>query len=284
MDLEWQQWLLHQHDAQGLNCEQILRQAIYYNALNSSGFQLTHDHTPTATVTQWNGLDSELNYNRHLADPQQRRMLESHGWIDAPIHYELNSWGFRSQGCAEFDTITEPSLVAMGCSFTFGTGLPQNTIWPQLSADGLDLRLVNLGTPGHGLAMNTQWLLTQGHTLKDPRAVVIFMPPPGRMTWYQSVPADTKSGDHIVGNTFSMGEWNRSLNIHKNLLYNAHMDYVKNYAAIQLWCDHRRIPVLVFTDALGVPGLYGLARDLAHHGRGWHRALAQRVIERVKNS
>jgi hypothetical protein len=281
MDNEWQQWLSWQRDSHNLDADHILKDGLFYNALHSSGIDYTF--SPQPMVTHWNGLDSEEAYARHGGDPDKRALLAAHGWLDTTIDYEINSWGFRSKGCAEFDTITEPSLITMGCSFTFGTGLPQTDIWPQLAADDLGLELINLATAGHGLSMNTQWLLTQGHTLKDPRAVVIYMPPPGRMSWYQVVPGNPPIPDHIVGNTFSMSQWDRNLNIHANLRYNAHMDYVKNYSTIKLWCDHRRIPLHFFMGAEGDPATYGLARDLAHHGRGWHRAMAKGVVQRVKN-
>ena len=283
MDNDWTHWLIDQAQQYDLDADHILRHSIYYNALHSSGIEDLDHSKPQPITTYWNGLDSPAAYQRHLGDPDKAATLARYGWIDADIRYDLNSWGFRSPGCVEYDTITEPSFIAMGCSYTFGTGLPQRMIWPQICAEELGLKLINLATAGHGLAMNTQWLLTQGHTLKDPRVVVIFMPPSGRLTWYQRVPGTTPYTDHLVGNTFSMTQWERVLPIKENIKYNAHMDYVKNYAAIQLWCDSRQIPLHVFTGAGGDPSTYGLARDLAHQGRGWHRALAQRVLEHTKD-
>ena len=281
MDTEWHQWLSQQRDDYDLNADHILRAGIFYNALHSSG--IDYAITPQPIVTHWNGLDSEEAYSKHGGNPESRELLAQNGWLDTTIDYELNSWGFRSANCAEFSTVTEPSLITMGCSFTFGTGLPQHTIWPQLAANGLGLSLINLGTPGHGLAMNTQWLLTQGHTIRDPKAIAIFMPPSGRATWYQRVPGNCHA-EHLIGNTFAMTQWEKILPIMDNIKYNAHMDYVKNYYAIKLWARSRNISVHVFTGAEGHPSTYGLARDLAHQGVGWHRALSNRVIQRIKNT
>lgn len=280
---EWNEWLHHQRKEYSLDSDTILKESIFFNALNAAGIA-NPPYSPQPVVSYWNGLDSPDAYQRHLDDPDARNKLAQLGWIDADIRYELNSWGFRSNGCAEFDYVTEPSLITMGCSFTFGTGLPQHTIWPQLAADGLGLRLVNLGTPGHGLAMNTHWLLTQGHCLINPKAIVVYLPPPGRMTWYQLVPGFPPNTYHLQGNTFAMTQWDRILPIKNNMAYNGHMDYVKNYHAIKLWAQSRNIPLHVFTGSEGDPNSYGLARDLAHQGVGWHRALANKILSRLKIS
>ena len=277
MDPVWLDWLEVQRREYGMDADHILHRGIFFNALHGSGIDHDANIEPHATVTHWNGMDNEAAYNRHLDSAIKRSMLESNGWIDAPIQYELNSWGFRSKGCVEFDTITEPSLIAMGCSFTFGTGLPGDAVWPELTAQHVGLKLINLATPGHGLSMSTQWLLTQGHSLANPVAIAILMPPSGRVTWY-----DRNSVGQIVGNTFSMGGYGRSLELMNSLAINAHMDYVKNYHAICLWANSRNIPVSVIDHPATHPNSHGLARDLAHKGASWHSQLSLVAAETLK--
>ena len=277
MDSIWLDWLSAQHHEYGMDADRVLRYGIFFNALHNSGIDHTPNLEPHATVTQWSGMDSEDAYNRHLASPIKRGLLASNGWVDTPIQYELNSWGFRSKGCVEFDSIAEPSLITMGCSFTFGTGLPGDSIWPELTAQHMGLGLINLATPGHGLSMGTQWLLTQGSSLVNPRAIAILMPPPGRITWYERNPAG-----QIVGNTFSMIGHQRNVDLMQGLAINAHMDYIKNYHAICLWANSRNIPVSVIVHPAIHPNSHGLARDLAHKGAPWHSQLSLVAVETLK--
>lgn len=277
MDALWDIWL-YNLQSQGCDADRILQQSLFGNSLHNTGIT---DVTPRAVTTYWHGLDSHSNYQHNISSADRRQQLAEQGWLDFEITYDLNSWGFRSPGSVEFNTITEPSLVTIGCSFTFGTGLHQSHLWGQLAADQLSWRLINLGTPGHGLDMNTQWLLTHGHTLLNPRAVVILQPPPGRLTWYE------ETADHsFIGNTYSMNKFERHEDIIKNLKYNAFMHYVKNYHSIRVWCKAHAVP-FYFIDTANVDGditQYGLARDLAHTGRGWHRKIAERVVHMIKDS
>lgn len=278
MSTQWESWL-HNLQSQGCDADLILQQSLFANSLHNTGIT---DVTPRAVSVKWHGLDNYSTYQTHINSISRRNLLKQNGWLDFEINYDLNSWGFRSEGSIEFNTITQPSLVTIGCSFTFGTGLHQSHIWGQLAADALGWRLINLGTPGHGLDMNTQWLLTQGHTLLNPRGVVMLQPPPGRLTWYEKKSAD----QCFIGNTYSMKKFESYDDIISNIKYNAFMSYVKNYHSIRVWCAAHAVP-FYFIDTGNVGGdytQYGLARDLAHRGRGWHRIIAQSVISMIKGS
>lgn len=271
---DWQGWLNAQQQLVNHSYEHLLQNAIFSNALHGSSQIWQDGITPSPIVLEWQGLDFDETYVKNLADPQQRALLEQWGWIDRKFDYRINSWGFRSE--REFDTVTGPSLITMGCSFTFGTGLPVESIWPTLVSERLDLELINLGTPGHGLELNTQWLLSQGHTIKDPRAIAILMPPSGRVTWVEEI------NDKIIGNTFLMSQLQYP-KIMNNVAINAHMHYVRSIQTIQLWAQSRGIPVHVFAGFDGLPNTFGLARDLRHNGEPWHQLGAEQVYNRIKN-
>jgi hypothetical protein len=272
---DWQGWLNAQQQNSGHDYDFYLQNALFTNALHGNREIWTPDLTPRPYTTAWQGLDSEEAFEKHLLDSHTRSQLEQWGWIDRKIEYRVNSWGFRSE--REFDTVTGPSLIAMGCSFTFGTALPVESIWPTLASKRLGLELINLGVPGHGLDLNTQWLISQGHVINDPKVIVILMPPAGRITWVEQI------NGRIVGNTFSMTHLENT-KIIDNVLLNAHMSYVRNINTIELWARSRNIPVYVFAGFNGHPIEFGLGRDLRHNGEPWHLLGADQICERIQNT
>jgi hypothetical protein len=273
-------WQQHMVNTVGLPAHtdsytELLKSAIFCNSLHGTGYDVRYTK-PQQLISRWQGLDSEATYYHNLNFDDRRAMLERWGWTADNVTYSKNSWGFRSAGCREFCDVTEPSLIAMGCSFTYGTGLPAHSIWPQRVADGLGLSLINLGTPGHGLTLGTRWLLDQGHSIVDPRAVVMLIPPAGRLSWLQ------RNGNSVVGNTFSMVEFEQVPGIMNDLVLNSFAQYTVDYQSIQLWAESRNIPVYCF-EGFGM-NERGLARDLQHWGEPWHRDGAESVLHAIKSS
>lgn len=252
----------------------ILRHAIYSNAMHGSGCDMMN-LTPQPTVIYWQGPDLEETYQRNVSDAETRHKLEQWGWIGKKIDYEINSWGFRSRACTDFDNITDPTLVTLGCSFTFGTGLPGNSIWPQLAADKLEWRLANLATPGHGLTLGARWLLSEGYRLQNPRAVVVYIPPPNRITWI------AQHGRSLIADTFSMTKYEQYELLINSVAVNGFSSYHYDISAIKLWALSRNIPVLIFEGFPCTGDADGLARDMQHHGETWHAVAANTVLEKL---
>lgn len=65
-------------------------------------------------------------------------------WQDNPFEYTVNSWGHRGR---EFE---QNGLVMLGCSYTWGWGMPQQWSWPWLVGDRLGMAVNCLGYPGEG--------------------------------------------------------------------------------------------------------------------------------------
>ena len=62
------------------------------------------------------------------------------------IEYDLNSYGFRGSN------FLEPSdILSLGCSQTFGHGLPETDIWPKLFADKINNNYHNLALGGDSI-------------------------------------------------------------------------------------------------------------------------------------
>ena len=76
-----------------------------------------------------------------------------------PFTYKINEHGFRYDS-----TPKEKTICFVGCSITFGVGLSQNDIFPEIVTRGLgnNWHCINLGVPGSGPDMqiiNLAWAL-----------------------------------------------------------------------------------------------------------------------------
>jgi len=95
-------------------------------------------------------------------------------WIKNSFSYTINKYGFR---CPSFDDMSDnPKLMSVGCSYTFGVGLPEHGIWPRMLADELNLELYNLAVPG-GSADSVYRTIKIWFQKIKPNIVVWFQPP-----------------------------------------------------------------------------------------------------------
>ena len=72
--------------------------------------------------------------------------------IDKYNEYKINQFGFREN---EFNS-DSIDILAVGCSFTFGVGVPNNCAWPRMFDN--QYKTINLGSPGisaETILMNT---------------------------------------------------------------------------------------------------------------------------------
>jgi len=121
----------------------------------------------------WSPGDSEELYLNNLKTNYDK--LKDNGWINHSFTYKYNSHGFR---CNEFDA--SPSIVALGCSNTMGTGLPIEHTWSYILAENLNLTCFNLGVGGG--ANDTSFRLAYiWLELIKPKIVVLWNPHPDRI-------------------------------------------------------------------------------------------------------
>ena len=264
----------HQSSADDLAA--ALQHAIWRNSMAGEGIDI-HHIKPHARTIPWSGMDSKIRYENYLADPTHRQLLAQYGWIDTPIKYHINSWGFRSE--REYDNVAEPCIVALGCSFTYGTGLHAVDTWPHVLASMLGVGVVNLGMAGHGLDLNSLWLRLKGDGIANPIGVCVVEPPAGRISWMKHI------GDTVLGHTLKEVS-DRIPDILADLLLNSTMHYYKNYLLINEWANNRNIPLLWSNTRLYTePGVnVSSARDLGHWGVEWHRVKAEEFYNHLKNT
>jgi len=105
--------------------------------------------------------------------------------------YKRNSFGFRS---AEFHEDTE--LAVLGCSHTYGVGMPLEYTWPSFVCDITGIKdYVNLGMPGSSIFFQVRLLANYINKYGSPKIVLANFP---NLNRYEMVDDD---GDIKYGST-----------------------------------------------------------------------------------
>lgn len=220
----------------------------------------------------WLSLDSEERYNENLTSCPE--LLKRFNWIDSKIDYTFNSYGFRSD---EFNL--DPSVMFLGCSHTFGIGLPLENTFPHLVSKQLGLKNFNLSNSGgsNDLAFRLahNWI-----PQLRPKVVVLFSPEAAR--------SEAIDMDNITHQFGSWQQWQAISNdsywskfISNKINYNANK--LKNQLAINYICDKLNIKLFVF-DIMNISTQVSstdLARDLTHMGVNTNKNIAEYILTNI---
>jgi hypothetical protein len=87
------------------------------------------------------------------------------------VSYVVNSDGYRSKESKE-----AADLMTLGCSFTFGVGLPEDKVWPSLLADKLGMSLVNIAMAGDSAMGQVRKAFTYFRKYGNPKIIVCMFP------------------------------------------------------------------------------------------------------------
>lgn len=230
----------------------------------------------------WLPTDTKESFERLCQDPEHRAYFESLGWhLPGAITYKINSNGFR---CDEF-VKGEPYLVALGCSFTNGIGLPLETIWPELVGKALGLKVANLSWGGS--SADTCYRLAEYWVPKlQPKLVVMLAPPQDRMELLldepsvrhlRNIPVDV----YLPNSLTSDADTNDFI---KHWFLNEENSWInqrKNIRAVKQLCAELGIPCIAlkaFDFMVGARKDIGYARDAMHGGPEAHRRIADRIL------
>jgi hypothetical protein len=223
---------------------------------------------------RWSGTDTQEAYNNHVRHIYKQDLLQKLSWFDATIDYNYNSHGYRS---AEFHP--GPCALALGCSFTEGTGLHIDQTWPSRLSQYLDKKVWNLGVAGS--TIDTVFRILDYYIrLLTPSAVFVLIPPKERFEYknidgrFMSIHAPLPNTHQEFAKIWLAEPFNYENNVRKNLL--AMQQLCKNFDAnfFVFDSDYRSQPeYLVKVIAQSVP--YDLARDLAHPGPMFHEDVAK---------
>lgn len=217
----------------------------------------------------WIARDQPDIFQRNLKF--RRADLENNGWVDATITYKFNNYGFR---CDQFNN--DPSVVFLGCSHTFGVGLPLECTWPYLVAKSLNLQCYNLGLPG--TSNDTAFRLAYYWLKKlNPKMVILGQVDASRFevldnnsmvrfnSWLYDINILSQS-DKMFYKRWVTTSDNYVLNVQKNVL------------AIQQICSDLNIIFKVVDSKFFVESQVDLARDLIHSGKVTNKNFSDYVL------
>jgi hypothetical protein len=228
------------------------------------------------TVSEFLPTDTKESFEKLCQVTEYREYFRQQGWLEpGAITYKFNRYGFRSDEIDDRDC-----MIALGCSFTIGIGLPVKITWPQIV--GQQLGLVPYTMAWGGTSADTCFRLAEYWVPQlKPKAVFMLTPPPSRFELIRA------SGMPPVENYMPNSESHSATEIDSFLKHwhtmeeNARLNQKKNKLAIRAMCAEVNIPFFIYDafDHMALPREeIGYARDRMHGGPGGHIRLAERML------
>jgi len=247
-----------------------------------------HFGTHLANQTlEWLPTDTKENYEKLIQDPEHCKYFAELGW-DQPgaITYRFNRHGFRAD---EFDS--GPYMVALGCSYTVGIGLPDSATWARQTATELGLKCANLAWGGY--SADTCYRLAEYWVpALRPAYVCMLTPPQSRI---ELLLDHQQLGDKQALMEVFMPQ-NQSPLFNNDDTYlkhwflndeNAEINQRKNVLAVRQLCADLTIPCTVLSAEEHMCWSreeIGYARDYMHGGPSIHTALAEQFVAKYRYS
>jgi len=242
-----------------------------------------HGSWAASTTLEWYPTDTQELYEQNLKDPEKKQQLEKFGWIDTDITYINNSHGFRAP---EFELLE--NFITVGCSFTYGIGLPQQCAWPQILSQKIGIPVYNLGVPGGSL--DTCYRVIKHYVpLLKPKFVVMLQPEITRLEIFIKNNPIIYSPKYLDPHTFGQDNW-----IKHWYSYTENLDTLaqKNIDAIAYVCKAHSVDFYLYQDyyVYGGPKSFlkeiglSIARDLKHPGTVFNQRLATLIDQDIKNN
>jgi hypothetical protein len=235
-------------------------------------------HKPNVSHN-WFPMDTEKLF---LKNKQQNpRNISLNYYIENPIKYELNNFGFRTPD--DFNSKDEGN-VFLGCSHTFGIGLHLENTWSYLLNQKIGGKFWNLSIPGTGIPTHFRMLLGYYKELNI-KNIFHFAPKYNRFeffvnaspTPYQVTNMDTWKSD--FGKIYQ-----ESLTTQEQM----HFTYDTHYRAIKSIADELKIGYYIICDSMydnmnRKKSLLGSnvleARDLMHFNVDVHQQICDRFYK-----
>jgi hypothetical protein len=229
----------------------------------------------------WMPTDTKEHFDNLMQNSAHREYFQNMSW-DKPgaITYNLNSEGFR---CDEFDDL--PCVVALGCSYTMGIGLPVECLWPSLVGQALNLKVFNLAWGGYSadscFRLARYWL-----PKLNAKVVCMLAPPQARI---ELVLAEKcQDSDIFKADTFmpqSQSKYFNPADVYLNTWFMQEENHLinkeKNIFAVQQMSSNIYAKFCVVdTDTTMTRSRedIGYARDHMHGGPKIHREIANTML------
>lgn len=220
--------------------------------------------------------DTREDWESHMQSKKCRAYLTKQGWHhEHAIEYRHNQLGFRGE---DFDW-SGAGVMTLGCSFTYGIGLPQHQVWPWIVAERLGVTCMNLAQQGASsdrcFRMAEYWV---PHL--RPGWVMMLTPPMGRQELIMDDAYLTAANlmPHQAGQDTFTKTW-------VSVDENSRLNEVKNQLAVAMVCRALDISCLIYTTAefgTVIGDRADLARDFRHQGPAVHQGFAELVYNDIR--
>lgn len=230
---------------------------------------ILHQHSAYANKTvSWFSTDDKETYVKNMSIPDQRKIIERNGWVDAEFTYKFNSHGFRSDEFTDSDAI-----MFLGCSLTLGTGVPLEVTWAHNVSKELGLKNYNLGISGG--SNDTAFRLANYYVALLRPKIVVFM---GTGTNRFDIITDDEVYTLMHNRVPKKydGEWYKDWVTYRE---NGDLNWKKNYLGIQSICAEHGSK-FVYTSAskfITWPNIDN-ARDIIHPGVECNRIVTEGIL------
>ena len=91
--------------------------------------------------------------------------------VDKDNEYEINELGCRGK------LKNNPEILAVGCSYTFGVGLPEIGTWPNILSSETNKDVLNLGVPGVTIKEISKLIIKYVSKYNKPKTIFALFPP-----------------------------------------------------------------------------------------------------------
>lgn len=232
-------------------------------------------------TTPWIDGDTREQWLEKMEDPIKCDILTKNGYShEDAITYSFNKLGFRTP---ELDTFTGDYFVALGCSFTMGTALPLDHVWPSVISSRLGIPVCNLGIQGiafDGIYRLANYILPYMDV--KPKFVCLLTPPKPRLEIIR----------HNNHNTV-LYPYDREVKscsvLREYFIVNANIEvtHERNLHAIKGLLNEMNIPLYIIQSHIVWsdfdPLSTDVARDFLHQGRTAQREMATKFIAKINS-
>lgn len=154
--------------------------------------------------------NNEANWPSYISEDLKNNINGSKHWFELNKHslervhivpedeqkndpknlYTYNSLNFRSPEFFE-----DPDILTIGCSHTWGVGVPDGTLWPAVLAKQLNLSYANLGVPGASIYSAINVAMAYVEKYGKPKHIVGLLPDFRRLSIIQRTDVNTSIKD-----------------------------------------------------------------------------------------
>jgi hypothetical protein len=90
--------------------------------------------------------------------------------VDRDNEYTINALGLRG------NIKKDPDTISLGCSYTFGVGIPENGTWPDILAKQTGKNILNLGVPGSTIKKLSELAIRYSSKYEKPKTIFALFP------------------------------------------------------------------------------------------------------------